>query len=172
MGSNQFLLKLENSLRMQLEEFGLAKDNKIEVKLIAAKVPEWSNDELDKKLRSMFGSMLIGDVKAYEDLRQVRANEKSYEFSWNESMLHNIERQVANLSIIHSEADDMKALISNFGNSLETLIKDPYDLVDELKIDESILQLFSDMEEDPSTYSETEEQLKQSDQSSEEAVDV
>ena len=38
----------------------------------------------------------------------------------------------------------MKALISDFGDSLETLVKDSFDLVDELRFEESILQLFTE----------------------------
>merc|ERR1712059_114352 len=103
--TDKFVKRLEGTIKDKLSQLGLDTGNRpIEVKLITTNMPEGlveggegGDQQNDRQMQGMFFNMMTGNVQGYEDINSQRKAESSYKFSWDDSLVEEMEQEIEGL---------------------------------------------------------------------------
>jgi len=108
-GSNKLAKEIELTIHKKLEKMGMKFNEKpIEIKVITTNIPMVGED-LDEMngnhVEGMVHNLLYGNQQGYEDIDSQRKIESNYKFSWDDSLINKINKEIEDLE----KQNNMKA---------------------------------------------------------------
>merc|ERR1712059_187426 len=83
---------------------------------------EGGDQQNDRQMQGMFFNMMTGNVQGYEDINSQRKAESSYKFSWDDSLVEEMEQEIEGLGKEGEKELEVVHLMSDNEDNVDEII--------------------------------------------------